>query len=98
MNEFKKVRWGILSTANIGMEKVTPAIQKSAHSEVVAIASRDLGKAQAAADRLGIAKAYGSYEEMLADGEIDVVYNPLPNHLHGRPRRASMCCAKSPWR
>ena len=78
----KKVRWGILSTANIGMEKVTPAIMKSAHSEVVAIASRDLGKAQAAAARLGIPKAYGSYEELFADPDIDAIYNPLPNHLH----------------
>ena len=78
----KKVRWGILSTANIGMAKVTPGIMKSAHSEVVAIASRDLGKARAAADTLGIAKAYGSYEELFADPEIDAIYNPLPNHLH----------------
>lgn len=78
----KKVRWGILSTANIGMEKVTPGIMKSAHSEVVAIASRDLGKARAAADQLGIAKAYGSYEELFADPDIDAIYNPLPNHLH----------------
>ncbi len=78
----RKVRWGILSTANIGMQKVTPAIQKSAHSEVVAIASRDLGKAQAAAAQLGIPKAYGSYEELFADPDIDAIYNPLPNHLH----------------
>lgn len=78
----RKVRWGILSTANIGMQKVTPAIMKSAHSEVVAIASRDLGKARAAADTLGIAKAYGSYEELFADPEVDAIYNPLPNHLH----------------
>lgn len=78
----KKVRWGILSTANIGMAKVTPGIMKSAHSEVVAIASRDLGKARAAADQLGIAKAYGSYEDLFADPEIDAIYNPLPNHLH----------------
>ena len=78
----RKVRWGILSTANIGMQKVTPAIQRSAHSEVVAIASRDLGKAQAAASQLGIPKAYGSYEEMFADPEIDAIYHPLPNHLH----------------
>jgi predicted dehydrogenase len=78
----KKVRWGILSTADIGMQKVTPAIQKSAHSEVVAIASRDLGKAQAAAAQLGIAKAYGSYEDLFADPDIDAIYNPLPNHLH----------------
>ncbi len=78
----RKVRWGILSTANIGMQKVTPAIQKSAHSEVVAIASRDLGKAQSAAAQLGIRKAYGSYEELFADADIDAIYNPLPNHLH----------------
>lgn len=78
----RKVRWGILSTANIGMQKVTPAIMKSAHSEVVAIASRDLGKAQAAAAQLGIPKAYGSYEELFADPDIDAIYNPLPNHLH----------------
>ena len=78
----RKVRWGILSTANIGMQKVTPAIQRSAHSEVVAIASRDLGKAQAAAAQLGIPKAYGSYEELFADPDIDAIYNPLPNHLH----------------
>ena len=78
----KKIRWGILSTANIGREKVTPAIMRSAHSEVMAIASRDLGKAQAAAGKLGIPKAYGSYEELFADPEIDAIYNPLPNHLH----------------
>ena len=78
----KKVRWGILSTANIGMQKVTPGIQASAHSEVTAIASRDITKAGAAADKLGIAKAYGSYEELFADPDIDAIYNPLPNHLH----------------
>jgi predicted dehydrogenase len=77
-----KVRWGILSTADIGMKKVTPAIMKSAHSEVVAIGSRDLSRAQAAAAELGIPKAYGSYEALLADPDIDAIYNPLPNHLH----------------
>lgn len=81
-NPGQKVRWGIISTADIGMKKVTPGIQRSPHSEVTAIASRDLGRAQAAAKQLGIAKAYGSYEELLADPEIDAVYNPLPNHLH----------------
>jgi predicted dehydrogenase len=78
----KKVRWGILSTANIGMQKVIPGIMASAHSEVVAIASRDLDKARVAAARLGIPKAYGSYEELFADPDIDAIYNPLPNHLH----------------
>ncbi|MDR3474948.1 MAG: Gfo/Idh/MocA family oxidoreductase [Devosia sp.] len=77
-----KVRWGIVSTANIGVAKVIPGIMKSKHSEVVAIASRDLHKAKAAAHRLGIPKAYGSYEALLADPDIDAIYNPLPNHLH----------------
>jgi predicted dehydrogenase len=77
-----KVRWGIVSTANIGVAKVIPGIMKSANSEVVAIASRELGRAQAAANALGIPKAYGSYEALLADPDIDAIYNPLPNHLH----------------
>ncbi len=82
MSDHRKVRWGILSTANIGMTKVIPAIQKSPHSEVVAISSRDAGSARAAADRLGIARAHGSYEALIADPDIDAIYNPLPNHLH----------------
>lgn len=82
MSETKKLRWGILSTANIGMSKVTPAIMQSAHSEVVAIASRDGEAARKAADKLGIAKAHGSYEDLLADPDVDAIYNPLPNHLH----------------
>jgi len=78
----KKVRWGVLSTANIGTEKVLPAMQQGNYCEITAIASRSLEKARAAATRLGILKAYGSYEELLADPEIDAIYNPLPNHLH----------------
>ncbi len=77
-----KVRWGILSTANIGMTKVNPAIQKGQYCEIVAIASRDRQAAERAARQLGVAKAYGSYEELLADAEVDAIYNPLPNHLH----------------
>jgi predicted dehydrogenase len=77
-----KIRWGVLSTANIGVAKVLPAMQRGALCEVTAIASRDLSKAQEAATRLGIPKAYGSYEDLLADLEIDAIYNPLPNHLH----------------
>jgi predicted dehydrogenase len=77
-----KVRWGILSTAKIGTVKVIPAMQRGAYTEVAAIASRDLERAQAAARQLGIPKAYGSYEELLADPEVDAVYNPMPNHLH----------------
>lgn len=78
----RKVRWGILSTANIGIEKVIPAMQRGEWSEVSAIASRDLSNAKQAAQRLGISKAYGSYNELLADDEIEAIYNPLPNHLH----------------
>ncbi len=77
-----RVRWGILSTAKIGVEKVIPAIQAGEHCEVVAIASRRRARAQAVADGLDIAKAYESYEELLDDPAIDAVYNPLPNHLH----------------
>ncbi|MDH7486851.1 MAG: Gfo/Idh/MocA family oxidoreductase [Anaerolineae bacterium] len=77
-----KVRWGILSTAAIGIYKVIPAMQQGKHCEIVGIASRELAKAQAAAQRLGIPKAYGSYEALLADPDIEAVYIPLPNHLH----------------
>jgi len=85
MTESRKVRWGILSTANIGVQKVIPAILKSPHSEVVAMASRDLARAHTALGHLGLrshARAYGSYEELFADPNIDAIYNPLPNHLH----------------
>ena len=78
----RKIRFGVLSVAKIGTVKVIPAMQKCAHCEVTAIASRELSRAQAAAAPLGIAKAYGSYEELLADPDIDVIYNPLPNHMH----------------
>src|SRR3984893_15734811 len=81
-NVMNKVRWGVLSTANIGTEKVIPAMQQGTYCEITALASRRLENAQAAAARLGIPKAYGSYEELLADPEIDAIYNPLPNHLH----------------
>ncbi|MFC1585226.1 Gfo/Idh/MocA family protein [Fibrobacterota bacterium] len=78
----KKIRWGILSTAKIGVQKVIPAIQKSRYCEVRAIGSRTLKKARAAAKTLGIPKAFGSYDEIINDPEIEAVYNPLPNHLH----------------
>ena len=78
----KKIRWGVLSTARIGTETVIPAMQLSEYCTVTAIASRQLEKAQAAARQLGIEKAYGSYEELLSDPNIDAVYIPLPNHLH----------------
>jgi len=78
----QKIRWGVLSTAKIGIEKVIPAMQRSQRGEVTAIASRDKARAAAAAEKLGIAKAYGSYAELFADPDIDAVYNPLPNNLH----------------
>ena len=76
------VRWGILSTARIGTERVIPGMLKSKMLEVAGVASRDLGRAQAAAAALHIPKVYGSYEAMLADPSIEAMYNPLPNHLH----------------
>jgi predicted dehydrogenase len=76
------IRWGILGAANIALQKVVPAIQRSRHGAVVAIGSRDAVKARAAADALGIARAHGSYEALLADPDVDAIYNPLPNHLH----------------
>jgi len=78
----QKVKWGIISTANIGVAKVIPGMLKSSELEVAAISSRNLKSAKSWAGQLGIPKAYGSYEEMLADPEIEAVYNPLPNHLH----------------
>lgn len=78
----KKVKWGVLSTAEIGMGKVIPAMQKGELVEIAAIASRDGKRAEAAAKKLGIPRAYGSYEALLEDPEIEAIYNPLPNHLH----------------
>ncbi|MEX8514012.1 MAG: Gfo/Idh/MocA family protein [Leptothrix ochracea] len=78
----KKVVWGVLSTAKIGWEKVIPAMLKSEYCEVRALASRNLEKGRKLADQLGIAKAYGSYQELLDDPEIEAIYNPLPNHEH----------------
>jgi len=77
-----KVKWGVLGVASIATKKVIPGMQKGEWSEIAAIASRDLKKAEEASSKLGIPKAYGSYEELLADAEIEAVYNPLPNHLH----------------
>jgi len=76
------VRWGILSTANIGVRKVIPAIGKAERCEVVAIASRDGERAAKVADELGIPRAYGGYEALLSDPDVDAVYIPLPNSQH----------------
>src|SRR5439155_24497298 len=78
----KKVKWGVLGVASIATRKVIPGMQKGQWSEITAIASRDLARAKTAGEQLGIPKAYGSYEELVADGEIEAIYNPLPNHLH----------------
>ena len=77
-----KVRWGILSTAKIGREKVIPAMQKSNLVDILGISSRDSENAKETAAKLGIQRAYGSYTELLGDPEIDAIYNPLPNHMH----------------
>ena len=76
------VRFGVISTARIGLERVIPAMQKGHAVSIEAIASRNLDQARDVAKRFGIPKAYGSYAALLADPEIEAVYNPLPNHLH----------------
>jgi predicted dehydrogenase len=88
------LRWGILSTADIGMAKVTPAIQRAAGCEVVTIASRDADRAAGAAEQLGIGRSHGSYEALLDDPEVDAVYIPLPNDLHARWTIAAAAAGK----
>jgi predicted dehydrogenase len=75
------MNFGVLSTANIGRAAVIPAIQDSDH-EVTAVASRDPDRAREFADEVGIDRAYGDYGDLLDDGDLDAVYNPLPNALH----------------
>ena len=77
----KKVRWGVISTANIGTAKVIPGMKRAKNLEITAISCRSLDQAQKAAKKLSIPKAYGSYDEILRDKDIDAVYIPLPNHL-----------------
>ncbi|HEV3485904.1 MAG TPA: Gfo/Idh/MocA family oxidoreductase [Vicinamibacterales bacterium] len=78
----RRNKWGVLGVAKIATVKVIPAMQRGQYSEVVAIASRDRSRAERAAAQLRIPRAFGSYEELLDDPEIDAIYNPLPNHLH----------------
>jgi predicted dehydrogenase len=78
----KKIRWGVLGAARIATEKVIPAMQQAAHCEVVAIGSREGARATQTAAELGIPRAHASYEALLADPDVDAIYNPLPNHLH----------------
>ncbi len=77
-----RIRWGILGTANIAVKRFIPGVLESANGEVVAIASRHLERARTVAQSLAIPRAYGSYQELLDDPEVDAVYNPLPNSLH----------------
>jgi len=88
------VRWGVLSTANIGVKKVIPAMQASQLSPIRAIASRSLNTARQVAGELGIPVAYGSYEELLADPDIEAVYIPLPNHLHSKWTKTAAAAGK----
>lgn len=78
------VRWGILSTANIGRKRVIPAIRKAYNGEVVAVASRSLERAEAFAQELDIPKAYGSYEALINAPDVDAIYIPLPNSEHSQ--------------
>jgi predicted dehydrogenase len=78
----KMVTWGVLGAAKIALVKVIPGMQRGDWSKIAAIGSRDAAKAKQAAESLGLEKAYGSYEELLADPEIEAIYNPLPNHMH----------------
>jgi len=82
MASIEPVRWGILGAANIAINRVIPGMRGSRLAIPVAIASRELGKAQSAADALGIPRAYGSYEQLIDDPDVEAIYNPLPNHLH----------------
>lgn len=77
-----KLRWGVLGTSRFAQTKIIPAVKHCLHAEIAAVASRDLSKAQEETRRLGIPKAYGSYEELLADSDVDAIYNPMANHLH----------------
>src|SRR5512134_2191434 len=88
----EKIRWGVISTANIGRGRVIPAIQQSNNGRVYAVASRELDKARLFADDLNIPRTYGSYEELIADPDIDAIYNPLPNSMHAR---WSIACAEA---
>jgi xylose dehydrogenase (NAD/NADP) len=90
----ERIRWGILSTANIGLKRFIPGVAKSHNGEVTAIAGRNLDSARAAAAQLDIPTAYGSYEELLADPNVDAIYNPLPNSLHAQWTLAAAAAGK----
>ena|SRR5579864_3606820 len=94
MTDSAKIRWGIISTAKIGREQVIPAIRASRNGQVVAIASRDLTKGRALANSVGAEHAYDNYEALLADPNVDAIYNPLPNHGHAPWAVAAMRAGK----
>ena len=81
-DDLAPVRWGVLGASNFALKVSLPGMMRGPLTQVVALASRDIAKARAAAQSRGIARAYGSYEELLADPDIDIIYNPLPNHMH----------------
>ena len=76
------VRWGVLSTAKIGVRAVIPAIAEASNAQLVAIASRDITRAEAVAASYPGVRALDSYEALLGDSEIEAVYIPLPNSMH----------------
>ena len=93
------IRWGVLGTANIAVERTIPAIAAVDQATCIALASRDLARATGAAADAGIARAYGCYDELLADADIDAVYIPLPNRLHLIwSERALRACDRCPGR
>lgn len=77
-----RLKWGILSTANIGLKRILPAIEAGTRGELFAIASREQAKAKEIAARFGIPRHYGGYQALLDDPDVEAIYNPLPNHLH----------------
>jgi hypothetical protein len=92
-----KIRWGVLGTANIAIKRFIPGVRASSNGVVSAIAARERVRAEAIATQLEIPHAYGSYDALLADPEIDAIYIPLPNAMHAEwPRDAgSPCSARS---
>ena len=90
-----RLRIGVLSTANIAVSKVIPGMRRSALVDVVAIASRDVGRAETVARELAIPRTHGSYEALLGDAEVDAVYIPLPNHLHAEWAIAALRAGKA---
>lgn len=91
----RPVRWGILGTADIAIERTIPAIREVVNAECIALASRDLERARAAAERLNIPRAYGRYEDVIEDEEVDAVYIPLPNQLHVEWAKRSLRAGKA---